>query len=599
MMTNERQLTHWDLLGIVLLGLIGTFLFITMLREVYAFGVDDSYIFFRYAENLAGGHGIVFNPGEPPGEGFTSWTWLLLLAFFQYIGADIIVASKVLGIFFHLLGGATLFLLISCISLQKRQTFETTPPKERHLTDREGGAGATRFLLISCKSLQKKQAFETTPPKERHPTDREGGAGATRLLGSNIGAKITAWTLALVFCLNYRLIAHSVSGMETSLYVFSVILLTYLTTRALSAPSSEDRWWLIISIAAAGIFFVRPEGIAAGGISLLALAIRQRQKLLKPKTWLYLFIGLIIPLALFITWKLIVFGYPLPHSYYHKLIVITSEYKDALRQMLLFFKSYWWLMVLAFAVTLYTLVKHKKYLHFYYAFLFILMAAVYLLFYPAMNYLHRFYIPYWPLLLVMISPGIYFLVKRMVDVRFGGLRVLFVLILGAALVPGINFDLKIPRFKVKSWAKSVNPNGSRAKLGVLMSRLPGDVIVANTEMGVIPYYSGLTCIDMAGLTDPYISHHSLSMAYLEKRNVDLVLFHRDTRQMSIEDWNNYTHPYGDVFLSEEFKRNFTPIGWHSGYFLYGSKESKKIAAIETWGKKYLYPEPLKARKKRE
>ncbi|MGD2091954.1 MAG: hypothetical protein PVH61_37625 [Candidatus Aminicenantes bacterium] len=557
-MTNEKQLTPWDIVGIVLLGLSGIFLFIMMLREVYAFGVDDSYIFFRYAENLAGGHGIVFNPGEPPGEGFTSWIWLLLLAFFHYIGADIIVASKVLGIFFHLLGGVTLFLLISWM----------TPPKERHLTDREWGAGATRFLVLM------------------------------KLPGNHRAGKLTAWTLTLVFCLNYRLIAHSVSGMETSLYVFSVILLTYLTTRALLAPSWEDRWWLIISLAAAGIFFVRPEGVAVGGISLLALAIRQRQKLLKPRTWFYLFIGLVLPLALFTTWKLIVFGYPLPHSYYHKLIVITSEYQDALRQMLLFFKSYWWLMVLAFAITLYTLVKHKKYLYLYYAFLFMFMTAVYLLFYPAMNYLHRFYIPYWPLLLVMISPGIYFLITQMADFKFAVLRPLFLLILGAVLVLGINGDLKIPRYKVKGWAKSVNPNVSRAKLGVLMSRLPDDVIVANTEMGVIPYYSGLTCIDMAGLTDPYISHHKLTMTYLEKRNVDLVLFHRDTGQMSVEDWNKYTHPYGDVFLSEDFKNNFTPIGWHSGYFLYGNKESKKFAAIETWGKKYLYPKPLKARKKR-
>jgi hypothetical protein len=42
------------------------------------------------------------------------------------------------------------------------------------------------FLLISCKSLQKKQAFEMTPPKERHQTDREWVGGATPFVAKNL-----------------------------------------------------------------------------------------------------------------------------------------------------------------------------------------------------------------------------------------------------------------------------------------------------------------------------------------------------------------------------------------------------------------------------
>jgi hypothetical protein len=40
----------------------------------------------------------------------------------------------------------------------------------------------TVFLLISCKSLQKKQAFEMMPTKERHQADREWGGIADSLL---------------------------------------------------------------------------------------------------------------------------------------------------------------------------------------------------------------------------------------------------------------------------------------------------------------------------------------------------------------------------------------------------------------------------------
>jgi hypothetical protein len=41
------------------------------------------------------------------------------------------------------------FLLIPCETLFFRQTFEMTPPKERHLADREWVGGATPFLKTS------------------------------------------------------------------------------------------------------------------------------------------------------------------------------------------------------------------------------------------------------------------------------------------------------------------------------------------------------------------------------------------------------------------------------------------------------------------
>ncbi len=42
--------------------------------------VDDSFIFFRYAENLVSGQGLVWNIGEAPVEGHSSFLWLLLLS---------------------------------------------------------------------------------------------------------------------------------------------------------------------------------------------------------------------------------------------------------------------------------------------------------------------------------------------------------------------------------------------------------------------------------------------------------------------------------------------------------------------------------------
>ena len=59
--------------------------------------IDDSFITFRYAEHLAGGAGLVFNPGERV-EGFSCPAWVLLLAGAKSLGLPTIATSKVLGL---------------------------------------------------------------------------------------------------------------------------------------------------------------------------------------------------------------------------------------------------------------------------------------------------------------------------------------------------------------------------------------------------------------------------------------------------------------------------------------------------------------------
>lgn len=67
----------------------------------FTFLLDDPYITFRYARNLAGGRGLVFNPGERV-EGYTNFLWVILLALVIRLGGDPILWSKVLGTVFHL-----------------------------------------------------------------------------------------------------------------------------------------------------------------------------------------------------------------------------------------------------------------------------------------------------------------------------------------------------------------------------------------------------------------------------------------------------------------------------------------------------------------
>jgi hypothetical protein len=58
---------------------------------------DDAYISFRYAQNLANGEGLVFNPGERV-EGYTNFLWTVILAGAVRAGINIVDAAKGLGI---------------------------------------------------------------------------------------------------------------------------------------------------------------------------------------------------------------------------------------------------------------------------------------------------------------------------------------------------------------------------------------------------------------------------------------------------------------------------------------------------------------------
>lgn len=66
--------------------------------RTYWFLTDDAFISFRYARNLAEGHGLVFNPGSKPVEGYTNFLWVVLLAVLARFGVPPEVAAPWLGI---------------------------------------------------------------------------------------------------------------------------------------------------------------------------------------------------------------------------------------------------------------------------------------------------------------------------------------------------------------------------------------------------------------------------------------------------------------------------------------------------------------------
>jgi len=66
--------------------------------RTYAWLADDAFISFRYARNLAEGHGLVFNAGHERVEGYTNFLWVLVLAAGRLLGVRPESAAPVLSV---------------------------------------------------------------------------------------------------------------------------------------------------------------------------------------------------------------------------------------------------------------------------------------------------------------------------------------------------------------------------------------------------------------------------------------------------------------------------------------------------------------------
>ncbi len=101
--------------GFVLIAAASVLLLLVMARALGGYLTDDTYIFLRYARNIAEGNGAVFNLGERV-EGFTSPLWTFLLAGLAPLCSDLETLVEVLSL---ACGGGVVVLLLTAL---RRQT---------------------------------------------------------------------------------------------------------------------------------------------------------------------------------------------------------------------------------------------------------------------------------------------------------------------------------------------------------------------------------------------------------------------------------------------------------------------------------------------
>jgi len=81
---------------------------------------DDAFITFRYAEHLAHGQGLVWNPGDGPVEGYTNFLFMIIMAVFALFKADLVFASKLVNL---VSAAAVFFMLIEIFNRVYRDRF--------------------------------------------------------------------------------------------------------------------------------------------------------------------------------------------------------------------------------------------------------------------------------------------------------------------------------------------------------------------------------------------------------------------------------------------------------------------------------------------
>ena len=84
-------------------------IFLLFIFLFWGYATDDAFITFRYSENLANGHGLVFNPGDKPVEGYSNFLWLLFLSLLYKLGLPTYVTAKLMGLSSFLLSAIIWF----------------------------------------------------------------------------------------------------------------------------------------------------------------------------------------------------------------------------------------------------------------------------------------------------------------------------------------------------------------------------------------------------------------------------------------------------------------------------------------------------------
>jgi len=465
---TSARAARWSLL------LLASGIIILLLMEwlLFPLTVDDAYISFRYSDNLARGHGLVWNVGEDPVEGYTNFLWVIIGAAAIRLGLDIVITAKVLGVLFSL---GSVLLVYQVARWLDRSSLDTMPA-----------------LLLGCSPA------------------------------------LALW---------------AVSGMETALFVFLLLVALYQFLREEEKTEPRMRRWYPSAVWLLLLALTRPEGIVVfGGLVVLRLILWIKQGGLEKRTviyvaWVLLFGSLWLG---YFAWRWAYFGYPFPNTAYVKAETGLMGIAGHIGVYLIPYG----LRIFPFVVLGCYALGQCKQVHRTDLYLGVALTCLVLTNLVSSDWMpgHRLALPMTPLVLLLARRPLEFLLQATLRghwlQRLAHAVVLlgFVLYVAAPLLYTANLFHRVMATQMDMslyrWSTEMQSivDGQYVEVGRwLADNAPPGATVVAPNVGAIGFLSDLEVIDMIGLTDEYIARHGWTVDYLLDQQPDFIVLESDTR----------------------------------------------------------------------
>lgn len=451
---------------VVLAGALALFALLAL--QMMPFVPDDSFISYRYAANLAGGHGLRFNPTDSPVEGYSNFLWIVLLAGAVRLGLDPVTTGAFFG---GLLG------LLSIIALWA--------------------------ILKKC--------------------------GRT---GVHLAVPVGLLALAA------PLLLYAISGMETALFAFLLLAGLWVAADLLARPTMGRG--LLLGAVGVLVALTRPEGVLALPITVVCLVVSEwrvspvRRRDIGRAAGVAI-LAFVVILAAYHLWRVAYFDAVWPTPFLSKGAAggTSSFVKPLLTNLGQFFvrqthyyapMGYYYAALMLGAVLGALLARRRRHhrpVEWTALILALVYAAVYLNFVDWMPGM-RYYAPLLGLIFIpfsLLGPELRDVGEHRDDWRSD----LAFLLVGAAL--GIFSLSSLATLRLDSGQLQTSTQASMVELGRwLRETMPPDAVLAMSDVGATPYYSGLRTIDINpdSLTDRTIAENGWSADYFFATDPDVV-----------------------------------------------------------------------------
>ncbi len=426
-------------------------LFFVFVRRFF-FLCDDAFISFRYAEHLANGMGLVWNPGERV-EGYTNFLWVVLMSVVMRAGLSPEFWSNAIG--------------VAC--------------------------GAALLVLVARRMFD-------VESEDAHDGARED----TRLSPLLIALLFLAPTLAA----SRSFAAWNTGGLATMPFA----LLIYLATeRFLAERRNGGAFVFASSLLLAAAALTRPDGIlfaALLGVVFLVDIVRRQRTLLSFALWCA---PLIVLVGAHFLWRHSYYGYWLPNTFYAK---VNGFYPaQSMQYFRLFHADYmagWFLPFLLLPALLVRSARAVIYT------VFVLAYGAYLFYIGGDHFEFRFLVFLFPYAYWLILRGIAVAAEALpARFATGAAGVAALLLFSTTLFGTVRGETSRENTGVANLGVAKQYAERRIREGLLLREniergvLPEDAVICVIGAGAVPYYTKWETVDFHGINDERVAHMKL------------------------------------------------------------------------------------------